>query len=96
MSVAKSETHIMIHMYICTGSLEHSGRTQQEVDAGVTGVTGVTGRAVQHKHLDIPDLLSASFASAWKGLLGVKLKPFTLLTDPTPNPVLFLSFLPDS
>lgn len=35
-------------------------------------------------------------ASAWKGHLWVNLKPFMLLIDATPNPVLFLSFLPGS
>lgn len=71
-----------------------------DVGAGGTGVTGVTGGAVHlaaQANTRIPGHpLSASYASAWKGHLGVNWKPFTLLIDPTPHPVLFLSFLPDS
>lgn len=53
-------------------------------------------QAAQAKTSILGHLLSASCASAWKGHLRVNLKAFMLLIDPTPNPVLFLSFLPDS
>lgn len=71
-----------------------------EVDAGGTGGTGGTegtGRAVHlaaQANSWIPGhLLSASCLCLERAF---NLKPSMLLIDPTPNPVLFLSFLPGS